>query len=278
MNIKLHTKLFTSAVVLSSGVIFTACSSMHKKDTSYSGSQMSEPSGASASSQSEWKRGKSGQMQGSYYSAGASSSSSSQQYQSGQSQTQSQSQNFDASQSEVSIPLYEETVNVGKRTVDAGEVVLRKVITTETVNQPVELRRETIVIDHIQGDTQRSSAKTAASSSSASGSPFQEKTFTIRLQREEPVIQKQTIVKGNVVARRNAQTERNTISEQIRKEDVQVDQSGAASGVVLHGNFYEINEGAGAQPRSSSSSQPQGQSESKDQQQQDQQQPQQDQQ
>src|SRR5688572_29457828 len=32
------------------------------------------------------------------------------------------------------IPLHEERVNVGKRTVDSGQVTIRKVVTTETIN------------------------------------------------------------------------------------------------------------------------------------------------
>src|SRR5437588_5149152 len=55
-------------------------------------------------------------------------------------QTQTQNGN-------VVIPLYEETVNVGKREVETGAVRLRKVVRTETVNQPVQLRHEEIVID-----------------------------------------------------------------------------------------------------------------------------------
>ncbi len=43
---------------------------------------------------------------------------------------------------DIEVALREEQVKVGKRTVDAGSVRLRKVIRTEVVNQPVEVRRE----------------------------------------------------------------------------------------------------------------------------------------
>ena len=89
--------------------------------------------------------------------------------------------------------------------------------------------------------------------------------MTIRLQKEEPVVQKQTIVSGNVVARRQSQTERTNIREQVRKEDVQLDKSGSSENVVIHGNF--VNEGAGAQP---SRSQQQQQQDKQDKQSQDQ--------
>jgi uncharacterized protein (TIGR02271 family) len=244
----LNTKAITSAVLLSAaGLVFTACSSTRGgstatyDDTGYSQSQsMSEPSGASAS-------GSAGQSSGD---------------QSGQ--------------TEVRIPLHEETVAVGKRTVDAGQVTLRKVITTETINQPVELRRETLVIDRQDAGAQGSASSSASSASSggtaASGSsaPFEEKTMTIRLQREEPVVQKQTIVRGNVVARRNSQTEQQNIREQVRRENVEVDKGNAGENVVLHGGFNEIKEGAGAQP---SGAQQNDSSQPKDSQQQQQSQP-----
>src|SRR5579871_3213419 len=44
------------------------------------------------------------------------------------------------------IPLYKEQVNVGTRQVDDGAVTIRKVVKTETVNQPVTIHRETVVI------------------------------------------------------------------------------------------------------------------------------------
>jgi stress response protein YsnF len=77
-----------------------------------------------------------------------------------------------ASSGSVTIPLYEENVAVGKREVDAGTVTIRKVVKTETVNQPVELRRETISIDR-----QPASGAAPADQSKA----FTEQQFTIQL-------------------------------------------------------------------------------------------------
>ena len=234
MKIKQQTKLIISAAVLTSGLAFVALSTVFAaEETSSSSSsssqkstQVAEPSGAQSS-----------------------------QAQSGQAQ---------AGQGEVSIPLYQETVNISKRTVD-GQVVLRKVISTETVSKPVELRRETIVIEHVQDG-----ASAGTASASSSGNAFQEKSFSIPVQREEVVIQKGTQLKGNVVARRSAGTQQSMVQEQIRKEDVQVEDSAAGQGVVLRGKFYEINEAAGAQPQQKSQSQGQQQQQPQQQQQQEQ--------
>ena len=43
-------------------------------------------------------------------------------------------------------------LKIGKRTVDAGSVRLRKVIRTEIVNQPVEIRHEDVVVERVAAD------------------------------------------------------------------------------------------------------------------------------
>jgi len=123
----------------------------------------------------------------------------------------------------VTIPLYEESVAVGKREVDAGTVTIKKVVKTETVNQPVELRRETISID-------RQPASGTASSADQSKA-FTDQQYTIQLKNEEPVVEKRIVQSGQVVASKQATTEQRNVQREIRKEDVAVDKGNAqASG------------------------------------------------
>src|SRR6267378_4239333 len=82
------------------------------------------------------------------------------------------------------VPLYQESVNVGKREVDSGSVRLKKIVKTETVNVPVELRREEVTIDRQNGATGPGPNQVLAQ-------PFQGGETTIQLKREEPVIEKQ---------------------------------------------------------------------------------------
>jgi uncharacterized protein (TIGR02271 family) len=117
----------------------------------------------------------------------------------------------------VTIPLYQENVVVGKREVDAGTVTIKKVVTTETVNQPVELRRETISIDR-----QPASGQTADSSKA-----FTDQQYTIQLKKEEPVVEKRVVQTGQVVASKQATTEQTSVQQQIRKEDVAIDKGTA---------------------------------------------------
>jgi uncharacterized protein (TIGR02271 family) len=123
-----------------------------------------------------------------------------------------------ASSGSVTIPLYEENVAVGKREVDAGTVTIRKVVKTETVNQPVELRRETISIDR-----QPASGTASADQSKA----FTEQQFTIQLHNEEPVVEKRVVQTGQVVASKQATTQQTTVQREIRKEDVAIDKGNA---------------------------------------------------
>lgn len=131
-------------------------------------------------------------------------------------------QQRDQGREEATVSLSEEQLKVGKRQVEAGGVRLRKVVRTETVNQPVELKREEIVIERVPGQGQ-----------AAAGKQFQGEDIFIPLQREEAVVQKDTVVREEVRARKTAATEQKNISEQVRKEDVEIEGTGDAS--RLHG-------------------------------------------
>jgi len=114
------------------------------------------------------------------------------------------------------VRLHEEELKVGKRQVEAGGVRLRKIIRTETVNQPVELQHEEIVVERVP-----------ASEGQRETGGFEQEEIYIPLRREEAVIEKQTRVREEVRVSKKAQTERQEISEQVRKEEVQVQRSGS---------------------------------------------------
>lgn len=116
---------------------------------------------------------------------------------------------------QASIPLHEEQVRVGKREVETGGVRLRKIVRTETVQQPVEVKREDVVIERVPPG-QRTPSKEA----------FKNDELFIPLRREEPVVEKETRVTGEVRARKTTGTERQTVSGEVRKEDVEVEREG----------------------------------------------------
>lgn len=110
------------------------------------------------------------------------------------------------------IQLSEEQLKVGKREVPAGGVRLRKIIRTEVVQQPVELKHEEIVVERVP-----------ASGTQPSGASFEEQDVFIPLRREEPVVQKESRVREEVRASKTAKTEQKEISEEVRKEDVEIE-------------------------------------------------------
>jgi uncharacterized protein (TIGR02271 family) len=122
------------------------------------------------------------------------------------------------------VPLYQENLNVGKREVDSGTVRLKKVVKTETVVQPIELKREEVVIERDSGP--------AKGGEQVLSQPFQEQETVIHLKREEPVIEKQTVQSGHVVVQTRASEEQRNIQAQVRREDVAVDKSGSAAGAA----------------------------------------------
>ena len=117
----------------------------------------------------------------------------------------------------IEVPLTEEQVRVGKRTVDAGQVRLRKIVRTEIVNQPVEIRHEDVVVERVSADQIKSGAV---------ASDFKEETIDVPLTREEVVVQKDAHVTGAVRLHKTEGVEQQQVSETVRKEDVEVVRDG----------------------------------------------------
>lgn len=115
---------------------------------------------------------------------------------------------------DIEVALSEEQVHVGKRTVDGGGVRLRKIVRTEIVNQPVEVRHEDFVVERISADQVHEGA--------GAGSSFQDETIDVPLTREEVVVSKEAHVTGAVRLNKTATTETQNVSETVRKEDVEV--------------------------------------------------------
>ena len=112
----------------------------------------------------------------------------------------------------VTIPLAEERVVLGKREVQAGGIRLRKVIRTEVVHQPIELRREEIIIERVPGPEGGPSATNV----------FNEEVIFVPIHREEPIVAKEARIREEVRVRKTARVEHKDIEEHVRKEDIEV--------------------------------------------------------
>jgi len=109
------------------------------------------------------------------------------------------------------MKLSEEQLQVGKRQVESGRVRLRKVVHTERQEVPVELRREDVQVE-----------RTAATGTDVPGTAFQEQEIDIPVTREEPVVDKQARVTGEVQLNKTTETETRTVGGEVRSEDVEV--------------------------------------------------------
>lgn len=126
----------------------------------------------------------------------------------------------------VRVPLAEERLEVDKRELEAGLVRLRKVVKTEIVHMPVELRREEIIVERVEA---------GGASTGGAGEPhvFGDQhgdEIVIPLVKEEAVVQKESKVFSEVHVHKVTHTETKQIQETVRREEVVVDQPGRERG------------------------------------------------
>ena len=112
---------------------------------------------------------------------------------------------------EASVVRSEEELVVGKRTVEAGRVRLRKWVETEPVTQDVELVRETgrVVrepIDRVVEDADVS-----------------EEEIEIAFYVEEPVVEKRLVARERILLEKDVEPYVETVSDEVRVERVDVD-------------------------------------------------------
>jgi len=126
--------------------------------------------------------------------------------------TDTNARDYDTSRTgERGMKLSEEQLQVGKRQVESGRVRLRKVVRTEHQEVPVELRRENVQVE-----------RTAATGTNVPDTAFQEQEIDVPLTREEPVVDKQARVTGEVQLNKTTETETRTVGGDVRSEDLEV--------------------------------------------------------
>jgi stress response protein YsnF len=163
---------------------------------------------------------------------GATSAASSQSSSSSDSLASRPDSSVTLSQGELSIPLHEEQILVGTRKVESSAVRLRKQVTTETVSQPVQIRRETLVVDREAAGHVSATTNQSGTLSGLLG-PFQEGEILIRLYSEEPVVEKRIVPSGRIVAQTLTNTEQMTVQREIRREKIDVEKTGNPQNVTI---------------------------------------------
>jgi len=108
----------------------------------------------------------------------------------------------------------EEELRVGKREVGAGRARLRKWVETEPVETDVQLRRETARVYREPVD------------GAVSGAEIGDEQVEVDLAAEEAVVEKQAVARERIGLEKDVQTERQTVSDEVRKERVEVEGDG----------------------------------------------------
>ncbi|MHC1766070.1 MAG: YsnF/AvaK domain-containing protein [Verrucomicrobiia bacterium] len=127
-------------------------------------------------------------------------------------------------QDEATIRLKKEQATVDKRMIDAGGVLLRKVVRTETNRVPATLRHEEFVIERVPGDGQKTDS-----------ADFGERDIFIPLRREVPVVQKDTVLKETIRVGKDVQEQQTNVTTRLREEQLNIDEQGRTEGIGAPG-------------------------------------------
>ncbi len=110
----------------------------------------------------------------------------------------------------------EEELSVGTREREAGRARLRKYVVTEQVEQTVPVRREEIRLD-------REPITDANADAAMEGADLSEEEHEVVLHEEEVVAEKRVVPKERVRLDKDVQTEERTVSEDVSREEVEVE-------------------------------------------------------
>ena len=114
---------------------------------------------------------------------------------------------------DLSVTRSEEELAVGTRDVETGRVRLRKYVETEPVEMDVALQQETAQVRTEQIDQP------------VSGVEIGEQEIEVPLHGEEAVVEKKTVARERVSIDKDVETEQATVSDEVRRERVEVDES-----------------------------------------------------
>ena len=120
-----------------------------------------------------------------------------------------------AREDELRIPLIEERLEVGTRSVELGDVEVRTTVESEHVSVPIELRRDQIEVRQVDAEDRPLAIGEGMDA-------FEQDTIRVPVRGEEVLASKEAVVTGEVAVEREQIHERHTISETVRQEVVDV--------------------------------------------------------
>jgi uncharacterized protein (TIGR02271 family) len=119
------------------------------------------------------------------------------------------------------LKVVQEDLKVGKRAVDRGAVRVHRRVSETPVQEQVTLNEERAVVERRPVDRPANEADLAA---------FKEGEMEIRETREEPVVSKSARVVEEVEIGKEAKQRTETVSDTVRRTDVDVERTGGETG------------------------------------------------
>ena len=120
------------------------------------------------------------------------------------------------------IPLYEEQLKVGKRDVSHGRVRLRSYVVETPVNEQVSLHSESVQVERRPVDRVVGAGEAV----------FQDRVIEAEERAEEAVISKTARVTEEVSLRKTAEDQTKTVSDSVRRTEVEVDDDRTGHGLA----------------------------------------------
>src|SRR5215213_2377713 len=117
------------------------------------------------------------------------------------------------------MTLSEERLNVDTQQVEAGRARLRKYVVTENVTQ-------TVPVSHEEVRVEREPITDANVGSAMDGPAISEEEHEVTLRAERPVVEKEAVPVERVRLDKETVTDTETVSADLRKEEIEVDAPG----------------------------------------------------
>lgn len=135
------------------------------------------------------------------------------------------------------IPIYEESLDVGKREVSHGRLRVRSYVVETPVDEKVSLRTESVQVDRRPVDR----------AISATDVMFQDRTIELEEFAEEAVVSKQARVVEEISLRKEAHDRVETIHDTVRRTEVDIDDGRKKGvGMAASGTSLGVKEGSDA--------------------------------
>ncbi|ANC90969.1 DUF2382 domain-containing protein [Azospirillum humicireducens] len=121
-----------------------------------------------------------------------------------------------SSEREEQIPIVEEQVKVGKRSVERGGVRVRSYVVETPVEEQVRLRDETVTVERRPGGLVEGGTEVPADA-------FRERTVEVTETDEEAVVSKTAHVRETVVVRKDVEERAESVRDTVRRTEVEIE-------------------------------------------------------